>query len=148
MLLKWLKYLGRGIGWGCTSFVFINLAGYLVAGPAFLELIVRDYPRQALGAMLVGVCCGTSSIVYTFEKLALWQHIAIHAAVGLSGYFLTAYHLGWMPVQNAGYVAAFVVCGILVFAVIWACFYLYNRYEAKKLNERLKELAEPDGPKP
>lgn len=147
MLKKWLKYLGWGIGWGCTFFVLISLVGSLIAGPAFLAPIVRDYPRHALGAMLTGVCCGSCSIVYTFEKLASWQQIAIHAAVGLGGYFLAAYYLGWMPVQSGWQVAAFAVCGILIFAAIWACFYLYNRREAKKVNERLRELDGSGGPK-
>lgn len=146
MVHKWLKYLGYGVCWGCTFFVLISVVGFLTAGEAFFAPIVPHYARHALGAVLVGVCCGSSSIVYTFEKLALWQQICVHAATGLTGYFLTAYFLGWMPLQSAGHVVFFVVLGVLTFAAIWACFYLYNRHEAKKVNARLKQLDNADGP--
>ncbi len=140
-----LKYFLSGISWGWAFFVLINVIGVLTAGTAFLKPIMEDFLRQALGAAFVGVCSGTSAIVYTFEKLSLWKRIAIHSAIGLTGYFAAAYHLGWMPVDSGLNIALSILLGIVIFAVIWCCFYLFNRQEARKVNRRLREL-EQDRP--
>lgn len=140
MLKRVLKYLFYGISWGWSYFVFINLFGVITAGDMFLKPIMDDFVRQALGSALVGICCGTSAIVYTFNKIPFWQQITIHFIAGLTGYFAVAYNLGWMPVTNGFYIASYILLGILIFAAIWACFYFYNRHEVKKVNRRLGEL--------
>lgn len=140
MALRIIKYLLYGISWGCSFFVLTCLVGNLVGGDAFLKNITDDFVRQALGAMAVGIFCGTTAIVYTFRRLALWKCIAIHFSVGLTGYFLTACYLNWMPKENLLALVGFLAVGVISFAGIWACFYYYNRREAKKLNTRLKEL--------
>ena len=34
----------------------------------------------------------------------------------------------------------FIILGVLMFTAIWSIFFFYNRREARKMNERLKEL--------
>lgn len=140
MLRRIIHYLFEGIAWGCTFFVVTGLTGVLTAGDAFLQPIMDSYVEQALGSMFVGICCGSTSIVYTFKKLAWWQAIGIHFLVGLSGYFAVAFKLGWIPNTGGLPVLFFVVFGILVFTVIWAVFYVINKRETKRVNERLKEI--------
>lgn len=135
-----LKRLFWGISWGCTFFVLTALIGYLTAGKAFLEPILEDFAAQALGAMLVGIFCGSTAIVYDIERLAPGMRIFIHFTVGLGGYLCVAYKLQWMPVDNFGHILAFILTGVFVFMIIWAAFYFHNRREAQKVNKRLKEL--------
>lgn len=144
MLLKCLKYLFWGISWGCTFFVLTLIAGASISGSEFLEPIMNQLVPQAVGAILVGICCGTSSIVYSIERLSLWVKICIHFLVGLTGYFLVSYRLGWMPRQNWIALLLFLLIGVGSFVAIWFLFYCINRLEAKKLNERLKELEETE----
>ena len=73
-------------------------------------------------------------------QLSRSLQILIHFTVGLGVYFLTALYLGWIPRQLSWSLAAFFAVGILSFIVIWALFYLYNKNEAQKWNQRLKEL--------
>lgn len=154
MLKKMIRYLFLGISWGCTFFVLTGIVGTAVAGEAFLVPITGDFIRHAVGAIFVGIFCGSSAIVYTFQKVSLWKQIALHFLVGLSGYFFIAYKLGWMPVGNVLQIAGFLVVGITSFLAIWAGFYLYNKREAEKVNRRLRELEQekevtkPTAPEP
>ena len=132
---KVINYLFLGISWGCTFFVFTCLIGYLIGGPAFLAPIVNNFPRQALGAVFVGIACGSTSIVYRIDRLSLGIQILIHFTLGMSGYFLAAFYLGWIPLENKWY-----ILGVLIFTALWSIFFYYNIREARKMNERLKEL--------
>ena len=92
-MIKAVKYLYWGISWGCTFFVLICLVLYLMGGSAYLEQIMEQFPKQALGSVIVGIACGSTSIVYTMEKLSRSLQILIHFTVGLGVYFLTALYL-------------------------------------------------------
>ena len=48
--------------------------------------------------------------------------------------------LGWIPLENKWYMITFIILGVLIFTAIWSIFFFYNRREARKMNERLKEL--------
>lgn len=139
-VIKLLKYLYWGISWGCTFFVLTCLIGYFLGGRAYLDPIVDQFPRHAAGSILVGIACGSTSIVYTLEKLSHSLQIIIHFTVGMGIYFLTAFYLEWIPGQLSWNLVSFVVIGILSFVAIWTAFYLYNKNEAKKWNQRLKEM--------
>ncbi|SCJ94721.1 Protein of uncharacterised function (DUF3021) [uncultured Eubacterium sp.] len=140
MLKRILKYLFYGVSWGWNFFIIINIIGVMTFGDLFLKPTMENFVHQALGAALVGICCGTTAIVYTFEKMQFWQQIGIHFFVGLTGYFTVAYKFGWMPVTDEFHIATYILLGILIFAAIWSCFYFYNRHEVKKVNRRLGEL--------
>lgn len=135
-----IKYLFSGIAWGCTFFVIVNLIGFLISGKAFLEPIIDDYSTQVFGAMLVGICCGSTSYVYKIERLKFKTQIIIHFIVAIPSYLFVSYKLGWMPVQNISYVVIFIIIALGIFIMIWLGFYFYNRYEAKIYNKRIKEL--------
>lgn len=143
-MIKGIKYLYWGISWGCTFFVLTCLLLYFMGGSAYLERIMNQFPKHALGSCIVGIACGSTSIVYTMEKLSRGIQILIHFTVGLGVYFLTAFYLEWIPRQGSWSLAAFLAVGILSFIVIWALFYLYNKKEAQKWNQRLKELEKED----
>ncbi len=103
-----VSYFFGGIAWGCTFLVVINLIGYTVIGSTFLEPLMENFVMHAVGAMVVGVCCGSTSYVYKIESLSLRKQIAFHFTIGLGGYLLIAYKLGWMPISNIGYVITFI----------------------------------------
>ena len=134
------KYLFCGISWGCAFFVFVNLIGTAIAGDSFLIPVRTDFVRQALGAIIVGIFSGSTSIIYLYKKMPLWLQVVIHACIGLSSYFIVACHLGWMPSDSLRSVILFIICGILIFSGIWLGFYMYNKQETKKVNRRLQEI--------
>ena len=137
-----IKYLYYGIAWGCTVLVFSCLIGSMFGGEDFLLMVMKDFTKQAIGAMLVGIGCGSVSIVYEFEKLPEAAKRLIHFGVGMGVFYPTALYLGWIPFYpgNILYTISQILISCGIFVAIWLCFYLFNRGEAKKINDSLREL--------
>lgn len=137
-----IKYIFYGISWGCTVFVFTCLIGYITGGEPFLAPILKDFFKQAIGSMVVGIACGSTAIVYHIDSLSGLSKIMIHFCVGIGIFYPVALYLGWIPFYPDKIlytVLQFLIsCGI--FAVIWFFFYYFNRAEAKEINNRLREL--------
>lgn len=142
-IIKFLKYLFFGISWGCTFFV---IALIIVASTLGEEVIYPNLTEQAIGSIIIGIACGTTPIVYTFERLPIWLKIPIHFTIGLSTFFAVSFHLGWLKFSS-GLVWLNVLqifIAIFFFVSIWFAFYFYNKNEAKKINKRLKDFAESE----
>ena len=135
-----LKYLFRGIAWGCTYFVFFCLIAFFWQGKDFLLGILEYFPKHAIGAMLVGIGYGSTSIVYQLEHPSLIMKAIIHFFVGTSVFFFVASHLAWIPMSTNRYIILELLVSCITFAAIWAGFYLLGRKEAKEINDRLQEL--------
>ena len=143
-----VKYLSYGISMGCTSFVVMCLSYAALGGDAFLEAVFQDFARQALGAMLVGIACGSTAIIYQFNRPSRPLKILIHFLVGMGVFYPVSIHLGWIPFHPDRILFTLVQflfsCGI--FLLIWSLFYLFNRSEANRINKRLRELERNGGP--
>lgn len=137
-----VKYILYGISLGCTSFVVMCLSYFAWGGEEYLAPICRDFARQSVGAMIVGIACGGTSIVYQFERPSVLLKIIIHFCVGMGVFYPVGISLGWIPFYPDRIVLTALQflfsCGM--FMVIWFCFYLFNRNEAKRINKRLREL--------
>lgn len=138
--MGFLKYVASGVSWGCTVFVFINLIGYWIGGAAFLEAVMADFTHQALGSIIVGIACASPAFVYQIESLSFFWQSLIHFAIGLSVFFLVAFSLNWIPTHSISLIVSVVLLNIAIFTFIWFLFYLYNRFEAKKMNIKINEL--------
>ena len=136
-----MKYLLRGILWGCTFFVLFCLFAFYLQGKSFLSAILEASPKHAAGSMLVGIGYGSTPIVYGWERPSLLAKVGIHFFVGTGMFFGVAFWLSWIPLQsNRDLILEFLV-SCLSFAVLWSVFYLFSRKEARAINERLKELS-------
>ena len=137
-----ITYILYGISFGCTFFVIMCLAYFVGGGEDFLMPISKDFARQSIGAMIVGIACGSTSIVYQFDHPSGFLKIIIHFFVGMGVFYPVAIYLGWIPFYPDRVLLTALQflfsCGI--FLIIWLCFYLFNRNEAKKINKRLREL--------
>lgn len=137
-----IKYILYGISMGCTFFVIMCLSYYIGGGKDILMLIFQDFAKQSVGAMLVGVACGGTAIVYQFERLSGLLKIIIHFGVGMGVFYPVAIYLGWIPFypDRISYTVLQFLCSCVIFMLIWSCFYLFNRNEAKRINKRLREI--------
>lgn len=140
MLKKIISYLFYGIGWGCSIFVFSTCIGSVAAGESFLSMLMQNYLLQAAASVFAGICCASSTIVYTIERLSRFKQISIHFIIGLSGYFVSAYFANWIPTQNWGHTVLFGFFAVTVFVAVWAAFYFYNLFQAKQINKKLKQV--------
>ncbi len=141
-----IKYILYGISLGCTSFVIMCLSYFIGGGQDLLTLIVNDFARQSIGAIIIGIACGTTAIIYQFNRPCILIKIIIHFCVGMGVFYPVAIYLGWVPFypdKITFTILQFLFsCGI--FMAIWFCFYLFNRNEAKRINKRLRELEQND----
>lgn len=135
-----LKYLFRGIAWGCTYFVFFCLIAFFWQGKDFLLNILESFPKHAIGTMLVGIGYGSTSIVYQWERPSLIMKVIIHFSVGTSVFFFVASHLAWIPLPTNRYIILELLVSCITFAAVWMGFYLFGCKEAKEINNRLQEL--------
>lgn len=137
-----IKYILYGISLGCTFFVIMCLSYALCGGETFLLQIFNDFARHSIGAMIIGIACGGTAVIYQFERPSAFGKIIIHFCVGMGVFYPISIYLDWIPFYPDRIIRTVVQfllsCGI--FMIIWCCFYLFNRNEAKKVNERLREL--------
>ena len=94
----------------------------------------------------MGVACGTTAVVYQFERFSTMTKFIIHFVIGMGGFYPVALYLGWIPFDPDRILYTvlqfFISCGI--FVGIWLCFCLFNRSDARKINNRLRELERED----
>lgn len=137
-----IKYILYGISLGCTFFVIMCLSFFVGGGEDELMLIFKDFARQSIGAMLVGVACGGTSVIYQFDRPSGFLKIMIHFGVGMGVFYPVGIYLGWIPFypDRINYTVLQFLSSCAIFMVIWSCFYLFNRNEAKRINKRLREL--------
>lgn len=136
-----VKCILLGIAWGCTWLV---AAGVVLAlwAPEVMPQFMESYPWQALGAAAVGVACTLPARLYATRRLPPAWRFVIHCAVGLGVYFPVAFSLGWIPFQPSqpGITVLEILIGLGIFLAIWYIFFLINRREARRINERVREL--------
>lgn len=137
-----IKYMLYGISIGCTFFVIMCLSFYAGGGEEFLSMIFHDFARQSVGAMLVGIACGGTAVIYQCSRLSGFVKTLIHFCVGMGVFYPAAIYLGWIPFHpdRVFFTVLQFLCSCGIFMAIWFCFYLLNRKEAKKINERLREF--------
>lgn len=135
-----IRYLIRGIAWGCTYFVFYCLFLFFWQGKDLLLAVAEDFPKHAVGAILVGLGYGFPAILYELERPALLTKAIIHFFVGTTTFFSIASYLAWIPLQSSRHIILEVFTSCVSFAAIWSGFYLLRRREARRINNRLQEL--------
>ncbi len=108
--------------------------------------IVQNFAAQAIGAMLTGIACASTSVIYQFQKIRMRYKVIFHFVIALGTYYPIAIYLKWIPYypEKIGYtvVQILITCGI--FAAIWLIFFLFECIEAKNINQKLKELEKDD----
>lgn len=109
-----------------------------------LEEICRDFARQSVGAMIVGIACGGTAVIYQFRRPSVMVKVIIHFCVGMGVFYPIALYLGWIPFcpDRVIMTALQFLSSCIIFMIIWFCFYLFNRNEAKRINQRLRELGQ------
>lgn len=141
VIRKLIKCLYNGIAWGCIFFVFFGVIQAVTGNEAFMENIYHDFSKHALGTVLVGMGFGTTPFVYTLKNISMFARTTIHFVVGMTVFFSTALYLQWLPYPQKGTMLILeIVISTAFFFAVWSGFYVVNRREAKRINERLREL--------
>ena len=146
MIRRISKLVLFGISWGCTILCLISMAGVNLFGYEWFEVSVGGYSAQIIAAMISGIGWSVPSIVYENEKLSRAQQMIIHLGIGLVVYLPIAIYMKWIPTGNAGTILAGIAFSVIASFLVWLCFYLYYKGEAKAINRELmkQELEEKE----
>lgn len=141
-IITFIKYLFYGITWGCTCLVLSCVCVSIFDGKEALFPVWNDFVKHAAGSVLVGIACGSTSIVYQFKQIPGPGKVLIHFLIGMGAFYPTAIYLGWFPFrpEHIGYTILQFLLSCGIFFAIWFCFYLLEWFEAKKINSKLREM--------
>lgn len=143
MIKRVLSSVGVGIALGCLLFTVTCMILFFIGGAPILEPIVNNYIWQGLGSMLVGIAFSVPSLVYDSDNLSLWKKVAIHMGIGFAVYFPLAFYFKWIPTdQGLRNIILYVILAITISFGIWAGFYFNTKSQAKRINEKLRDVQE------
>lgn len=126
-----------GIFFGAFLAVLFTNAIIIFDGPHVLDSSL--FLKNSIGSILCGWFSAVSPLYFENPNLKLSQQTALHFVTLFVLYFLLAFGIGWIPFTwNSFFVAMLIF--IVFYAVIWTCFYLYFKQQAKKLNADLADL--------
>ena len=139
--MKIVKMILNGIAWGCTICTFVMLIGAAAVGDDFLALNAKQFIKQAIGSMIVGIGFTVPCLIYNANRLSRVLQTLIHMGIGFAVYLPIASYLGWLPTDyGVGMLVLSLVIAVVFYFVIWLFYYLHNRKEAARLNEKLQGM--------
>ncbi|BBF44932.1 hypothetical protein lbkm_3672 [Lachnospiraceae bacterium KM106-2] len=139
MSRKVIKYSMAGISWGCTVFCIVNMIGAMLLGDSFVLESGHSYPAQVLTSMLVGIAWVVPTLVYESEKISRGIQILIHLTIGFCVYIPCGIYMGWIPCSfGIGTMLTTILGMVIISILIWLCFSLYYRKEARMINNKIK----------
>lgn len=95
--------------------------------------------KSILASIIIGWAFSLSGFIYNKEDLALALQVLIQMICGLTTLFLSAMILGWIPLDKGlDPFISFAVTTIIFTVIFWIGFYLYDYYQAKELNQKIR----------
>ncbi|MCU9807607.1 MAG: DUF3021 domain-containing protein [Paraclostridium dentum] len=128
-----------GIAWGCTIF---TLQGIIVASTDnnYLMMTNKEYIVNAICSVIIGIGFYLPSIVYENDRISRGLQVVVHMGIGISIYLICAFYAEWIPVERGMAVTiSSIIIIVTISFIIWGAFYIYNKNEARKINEKLQE---------
>ncbi|MDO4535580.1 MAG: DUF3021 domain-containing protein [Clostridium perfringens] len=135
-----IKNIFIGIAWGWSFLVLVEIILAFANGGVFM-ISSGEIIKQAACSMIAGVGFCVPSIIYKNQKLSYILKIIIHMGIGFTVYFSTAFFAGWIPINHGLGITIITIISIVILSFcIWFGFCIYNKHEAKKINEKLKKI--------
>lgn len=126
-----------GIFYGGFFAVIITNIAILMGDYATLDAAL--FMKNSIGAIFCGWFFTVSPLYFEINNLKLWQQTTLHFFTVLIFYFVLALGIKWIPFTLKSFLLnALIFIGIYI--IIWVCFYLYFKNQAKKLNNELQHL--------
>lgn len=126
-----------GIFFGAFLAVLFTNALVLFDGREVLDGSL--FLKNSIGSILCGLFSAVSPLYFEHPNLKLSQQTALHFATLFIFYFILAFGIGWIPFTLQSFFITVLVF-IVIYAIMWTCFYLYFRRQAQKLNAELNHL--------
>ncbi len=137
---KVFYYLNFGIIWGGFFFLLYLLTVDIFNLTLLKESVFNKLTANIVGYVFVGIGCASISFVYEIKKLPFWSKILIHFLSATLSFFIANYFVKWIPLLSTKAIVGQIIVRTLLFFIIWALFFLYHKWDAKKINDQLKKL--------
>ncbi len=135
-----IRNIFMGSAWGLSFLVLFEIILSFANGGIFI-ISSNEAIKQAVCSIIAGNGFCIPTLIYKNQKVSYIIKVVIHMGIGFSVYFSIALWAGWITINNSLEMTIItIICMVIAAIVIWFGFYIYNIYEAKKINERLKKL--------
>jgi glucan phosphoethanolaminetransferase (alkaline phosphatase superfamily) len=124
-------FFGAFIAVATTNIVVLFSGNELLDGQMFL--------RNSLGSIFCGWFFSTTPLYFEMKGLQLVQQTALHFITVAVLYFILSFGIGWIPF-SVKWILLSVFLFIVIYSIMWTCFYIYFKNEAKKLNDKLQHI--------
>jgi len=126
-----------GISFGGFIAVLITNLIVLFGG---IEMIDGSlFLKNSIGAILCGWFYTVSPMYFENRNLKLHQQTILHFLTVTILYLILALTIGWIPFNIISILLTLLIATV-VYTIIWIAFYLYFKYQARKLNDDLNKL--------
>ena len=135
-----LKSVVISIGMAMTIFCLVGIV-FDIGYKGSFSLEDYKFTKMVIGCVLIGLGFGVPTIVYNKESIPMPIKVLIHMGTGCVIYTVVAYAVGWMGgVTNIWQGIIIGAIQLAVAFIIWFCFVRYYKAEARKMNEKIREM--------
>lgn len=136
-----LKNTVLGIMLGLTM-ISISLTLVLLLQKDVSDYLTKESLLTNMGcSAVIGIVFYVGSIVYRYDKISPLFQVMIHLGLGLMTTAIGAYIAKWIPIEDGPIAIILFALAILIVSFgIWFGFYLYYKNEAKKINQKIKQM--------
>ena len=129
-----------GIGMALAIFCIIGITFDMRFGGSF-SLKNYQFTKMVVGCVAVGLGFGLPSVIYNKENLPMPVKVLVHMGIGCIVYTVTAFKVGWIGNTDSVWQSiAIILIQLVVAFVIWLCFMLFYKKEAKRMNDKLQSM--------
>lgn len=108
------------------------------------KLFIKECGSEILATWIVfilagilGFCYGAGSLIFENDKLNIVVQTVLHCAISAPVQFLVGWVCYWMPHNFLG-ITIWIIESLIIYVIVWLCFYFNYKNEVKKVNEALK----------
>lgn len=130
------------VSMGIAAMMFI-LVGVIIDRIFHGNMQMTNYAfsKMAIATVVIGLGFGLPAVVYNNEKLSLFTQTIIHMGTGCIVMTVTAFLVGWIPLNRGPLLMIAILLEELALAfIIWFLFYLQQKKLVKQMNQRVKEI--------
>ncbi|MFG6150128.1 DUF3021 domain-containing protein [Halobacillus sp. B23F22_1] len=93
--------------------------------------------KNSFGSIFCGWLFSVSPLYFEIRSLSLPVQTVLHFGTVMILYFILALGIGWIPLDGQS-ILLFMGISLVIYTIMWICFYLYFKNVSKKLNDDLQ----------
>jgi len=129
------------------SFIGVSFGGFIAVLITNLNVVIGGFEmidgslflKNSVGSILCGWFYTVSPMYFENRNLKLHQQTILHFLSVTILYLILALTIGWIPFNIISILLTLLIATV-VYTIIWIAFYLYFKYQARKLNDDLNKL--------